>query len=91
MAFKQILTEIKKVLSYSKARYFIEFDDDIYYEISGFKAKIVNFVNLLYKLINLKTGKIHIRERIVEIPFLYKNIFKNYLQILQYKKNNHCF
>jgi len=74
MTLKQILTEIKKVLSYSKARHFIEFDDDIYYEISGFKAKIVNFVNLLYKLINLKSRKITIGERIVEIPFLYKNL-----------------
>ena len=74
MTFKQILTEIKKVLSYSKARHFIEFDDDIYYEISGFKAKIVNFVNLFYKLINLKSKKIQIGERIVEIPFLYKNL-----------------
>ena len=74
MTFKQFLTEIKKVLSYSKARHFIEFDDDIYYEISGFKAKIVNFVNLLYKLINLKSKKIIIEERIVEIPFLYKNL-----------------
>ena len=52
MTFKQILTEIKKVLSYSKARHFIEFDDDIYHEISGFKAKIVNFVNLLYKWVS---------------------------------------
>ncbi len=80
MTIKQILTEIKKVLSYSKARHSIAFDDDIYYEISGFRAKFVNFVNLLYKLINLKTNKIQIGERIVEIPFLYKN--------LDYDKNN---
>ncbi len=74
MTFKHILTEIKKILSYSKARHFIGFDDDIYYEISGFNAKFVNFVNLLYNLINIKSGKIYIGERIVEIPFLYKNL-----------------
>lgn len=74
MPFKQILGDIKKVISYSKARHSIKFDDDIYYEISGFKAKIVNFVNLFYNLINLKSGKIQIGERIVEIPFLYKNL-----------------
>ncbi|MFW9973309.1 MAG: class I SAM-dependent methyltransferase [Candidatus Odinarchaeota archaeon] len=74
MTSNHILTEIKKFLSYSKARHYIEFDDDIYCEVSGLKAKIVNFFNLIYKIINLKSGKIQINERIVEIPFLYKNL-----------------
>ncbi len=80
MASNHILTEIKKFLSYSKARHYIEFDDDIYYEISGLKAKIVNFFNLVYRIINLKTGKIEIGERIVEIPFLYKNLDFNSME-----------
>lgn len=74
MRLKQIFTEIKKFLSYSKARYIIDFDDNISYEVSGFKAKIVNFANLIFTLINLKAEKIRIGERIVEIPFLYKNL-----------------
>jgi SAM-dependent methyltransferase len=74
MRLKQIFTEIKKLLSYSKARYIIDFDDNISYEVSGFKAKIVNFANLIFTLINIKAEKIKIGERIVEIPFLYKNL-----------------
>ncbi|MFX1239719.1 MAG: class I SAM-dependent methyltransferase [Promethearchaeota archaeon] len=80
MTSNHILTEIKKFLSYSKARHYIEFDDDIYYEISGLKAKIVNFFNLIYRIINLKSKKINIGERIVEIPFLYKNFDFNEME-----------
>jgi len=80
MRLKQIFTEIKKVLSYSKAKYIIDFDDNIYYEVSGFKAKIVNFANLIFVLINLKAEKIKIGERIVEIPFLYNNLDFNLSQ-----------
>ncbi len=74
MRLKGIFTEIKKILSYSKARYILNFDDNIYYEVSGFKAKIINLANLIYTFINLKAEKIKIGERIVEIPFLYKNL-----------------
>jgi len=80
MKFRQILSDIRNLISYSKARYSLDFDDNIYYEISGFKARIVNLVNIIYNIINLKSEKIHISERIVELPFLYKNLDFNKIE-----------
>ena len=79
----QLIGAIKKFLSYSKARYTLHLDENFYYEISGIKAKLMNFINILYTLIGLKTNKIYIGERIAEIPFLYKNLnFKKVNKIL---------
>ncbi len=74
MRLIRLFSEIKNVLSYSRARHILDFDDNIYYDVSGFKAKIINLANLIYNFINLKAEKIKIGERIVEIPFLYKNL-----------------
>ena len=83
MTFKGLFTKIKEFIAYSKSRYYFHFDDNIYYEISGYKAKIMNFINIIYSIINFKSRNMIIGERIVEIPFLYKNIdFENTKKIL---------
>lgn len=74
MTIKGFLTKIKEFMAYSKSRYNIHLDDNIYYELSGYKARFMNFLNIFTSLINLKSSKIIIGSRIVEKPFLYQNI-----------------
>ena len=83
MPIKDVLIKIKEFIAFSKSRYIIHFDSNIYYEISGFKAKIMNFINIIFSLINFKSKNIVVGSRIVEIPFLYQNIdFENTHRIL---------
>lgn len=82
-SYKDILTQIRNFFSHSKSLHYLHFDDNISYELSGYKAKIKNFVEIIYKLIKLKSNTFYITSRIVEIPFLYKNLnFDNIHKIL---------
>ena len=83
MTYKEILTQIKNFFSHSKSLNYVHFDDNISYVLSGYKAKIRNFIEIFYKLLKLKSNILYITSRIVEIPFLYKNLnFENIHKIL---------